>query len=91
MALLLRRPLLLRLARLNICGMRARLRELGVLPSAGWIAWYCSNSVRSALRALRKSVGEFALRSMMAGREKPRRRYCVARRAWLREVKDGRP
>jgi hypothetical protein len=26
----------------------------------------------------------------MVGSEKPRRRYCVARRAWLREVKEGR-
>lgn len=38
---------------LNICGMRARLRELAVLPSGGCSCWKDSNSVRSVLRLLR--------------------------------------
>lgn len=42
-------------ARLNICGIRPRLRlfPLPVEPSGGWMDWYCSNSARRALRALR--------------------------------------
>jgi hypothetical protein len=42
-------------ARLNICGIRPRLRlfPLPVEPSGAWMDWYCSNSARRALRALR--------------------------------------
>lgn len=48
-------------ARLNMCGMRARLNDEGVPPSGGWFCWYDSNSPRRPLRTLRKSYAAAAL------------------------------
>jgi hypothetical protein len=61
-------------ARLNICGIRALLRDELLEPSGGCMDWYVSNSEKRALRALRNSVDVWACRSVRTGREKPRRR-----------------
>jgi len=73
-------------ARLNMCGMRARLKVDAVLPSVGCICWYASNSTRRALSVLRKSYAAAALAaaddvellcacmSRTGGMERPRRR-----------------
>ena len=49
-----RRDFALPVARLNICGMRAR--ESEEEPSGGCMDWYVSNSEKRALRARRNSV-----------------------------------
>jgi hypothetical protein len=60
-------------ARLNICGIRAREREDEVLPSGGWICWNDSNSRRRALSVRRYSSG-FEVLSRIAGNERPNKR-----------------
>ena len=76
-------PVVACVARLNMCGIRARLKELELCPSGGWNCWKDSNSERRALR-LRKSswTGEAppvedvweGWTSRMAGMESPSRR-----------------
>ena len=48
-------PVVACVARLNICGIRALLRELELCPSGGWSCWNDSNSERRALRLRRNS------------------------------------
>jgi hypothetical protein len=61
-------------ARLNICGMRARLSEDVPPPSGGCMDWYVSNSEKREFSALRYSVEVCACRSYRTGSEKPKRR-----------------
>lgn len=75
-------------ARLNIWGMRAREREEAV-PSMGWDCWYASNSAKRAFRERRNSTALLEFRSRMVGKEIPKRRYDVARRARRRCSKEG--
>ena len=48
-------PVVACVARLNICGIRALLKELELCPSGGWYCWKDSNSERRALRLRRNS------------------------------------
>lgn len=61
-------------ARLNMCGIRAREREDALPPSGGWICWNDSNSTRSAFRVRRYSRGLEEFTSRIVGNERPRRR-----------------
>ena len=79
-ALLLRRPfpVVAVAARLNICGIRARLIELTVLPSEGCNCWNDSNSPSRAFRLRRNSwtvvalfEADFGWTSRTAGTDSP--------------------
>ena len=59
-------------ARLNIWGNRALDKDEE--PSGGCIDWKDSNSVRSAFRVRRNSVGFEELRSRTVGRDSPSKR-----------------
>lgn len=48
-------PVVAWVARLNMCGIRALLKELELWPSEGWNCWNDSNSERRALRLRRNS------------------------------------
>ena len=55
----------------------------------GCDCWYASNSARRAFRERRNSTAFEELRSRIVGREIPKRRYEVARRASRLCSKDG--
>jgi len=61
-------------ARLNICGIRARERDDALPPSGRCICWNDSNSRRSAFRVRRYSRGLEEFTSRIMGKERPRRR-----------------
>ena len=48
-------PVVACVARLNICGIRALLKELELCPSGGWNCWNDSNSESRVLRLRRNS------------------------------------
>lgn len=74
-ALLARLVLALGVARRNICGMRARDRELAdAVPFSECSCWKVSNSARRWFRLRKKSVGLLQTRSRTVGRERPKRR-----------------
>ena len=74
-ALLDRLVLPLGVARRNICGMRARDKELAdAVPFSECSCWKESNSTRRWFRLRRNSVGLLQLRSRTVGRERPKRR-----------------
>jgi hypothetical protein len=69
-------------------GRRARVSDAAVDDSP-WSCWKESNSERREFRLRRNSIDVEEYRSMIVGRERPRRRWFVALRPSFRASREG--